>query len=239
MEIYKGNQTYTISLLEDLHRFFNKFPPRPTGEKYHQDGPFLGIFTDDSLNISRIDAKSPYNSKSCFMSPSRNNSFSKSFLHTRNPSPISPFLNSPFQHPVEASFDNISPKVKRIKKANFLGFEWLKKIKINLPKNLDLTGEKISEFRSGELLGRILEKIEAKDIHGLQKTQKKTGAAVKNVSLVFELLRKKPIFSTQLYYIERHILDGNGHYIRLLLKEIYRIYKNSIITLVKFSNGKV
>jgi hypothetical protein len=98
--------------------------------------------------------------------------------------------------------------------------------------------EKISEFRTGELLCQILTILEAKTILGVQKAKKGSAEAVNNVSLVFEILRAKPSLSSQVYNAESYILAGNGYYIRLLLKEIYKIYKNSILTLIKFRGNK-
>ena len=235
LEIYKGSQIYILALLEDLHRYSRGLAPRKIGEKYHQDGPFYGSFSEDNMNISRIEGRSPWNSGSCFMSPSRSGNRSSSFVASRNASPLSVATYSTFRNSGEMTYDNISPKVKSKKSENFSGFLWLAKIKIPLPRELDMTAAKISEFRNGEILGRILEVVEAKDIHGLQKAKKNSAAAKKNVGLVFDILRRKPSFSTQLYHAEGYILQGNGEYIRELLKEIYRIYKNSIVTLTKFN----
>ena len=135
----------------------------------------------------------------------------------------------------EFSYDNISPKVKKRKTENYSDFEWIQKIKINLPKNLDLTAEKISEFRSGELLCKILSTLEARTIIGVQKAKKGSAAAVKNVSLAFDMLRSKPAFSSKVYFIENLVLSGSGPHIRMLLKEIYKLYRNAIVTLIKFN----
>ena len=171
------------------------------------------------------------------MSPSRNESISKSFAGSRGASPF-PNMNCSIRNfSIEPSFDNISPKVKKKKYENFLGFEWLQQIKLKLPSNMDLLGEKISEFRDGEILCKILEALEAKNIKGFQKAKKGSAAAVKNVSLAFDILRSKPAFATQLYFAEAYILAGNGYYIRLLLKEIYKIYRSSILTLLKFNGS--
>jgi hypothetical protein len=235
IEIYAGNEMYILALLEDLHRFSKGLPMRKSGPAYHDDGPFFGNFGLERLNLAKSDEKSLWNSKSVYMSPSRQESVHKSFIGTS--SPASAYSYNSLKTSVEMSCENISPRIKPSKKLNLTSFEWLGEIMTSLPKTLDMTGEKISEFRSGMLLCEIMQTLEAKTIIGMQKAKKGTAAAAKNVSLVFDILRKKPNFSSKVYSIEKHVIDGNGHWIRLLLKEIYRLYKNSIVTLVKFRNS--
>lgn len=235
IEIYAGNEMYILALLEDLHRFSKGLPMRKSGPAYHDDGPFFGSFGLERLNLAKTDEKSLWNSKSVYMSPSRQESVHKSFIGAS--SPASAYSYNSLKTSVEMSCENISPRIKPSKKLNLTSFEWIGEIMTSLPKTLDMTGEKISEFRSGMLLCEIMQTLEAKTIIGMQKAKKGTAAAVKNVSLVFDILRKKPNFSSKVYSIEKHVIDGNGHWIRLLLKEIYRLYKNSIVTLVKFRNS--
>lgn len=234
LKIYNSDQTYILGLLEDLHRFAYGLPIREIGEKYHQDGPFFGKFKQNKVNLSKIEEKSFWNS--AFISPSRNENISKSLVNSRYNSPFTGFsTNKNFNEP---SIDTISPKQKQPKTENLSGFEWLASINLTLPSNLNLQSEKISEFRSGELICHVLSVLEARTIVGVQKARKKSAEAAKNLSLAFDILRSKPSFSYQVYHAENYILDGNGYYVRLLLKEIYRIYKNSIVTLIKFRNSK-
>jgi uncharacterized protein YkuJ len=234
-EIYNNNQMYVLGLLEDLHRLYHSLPPRKPGPGYHLDGPFFGNFGPDSLNLSKAEEKTFWTTKSAFMSPMRSKSISKNFAGTRNGSPLSLHSYSTIRNSLDPGLETISPKQKRNKTENLLEFRWLKHINVSLPKNLDLSSDKISEFRNGELLCRIVELLDGKDLKGVQKAKKETAAAAKNVAIAFDALRSKPSFSNQLCYCEAQVLAGNGDCIRLVLKEIHRVYKNSIITLTKFN----
>jgi hypothetical protein len=234
-EIVNGNEIYVLALLEDLHRFASGLPARKKGEFYHSDGPFYGKFRNGSLNISNNQPPSMWKSGSVFLSPTRNESVSHLLNVTRTASPFSLYSSFHMKNSVEASFDTISPKEKKRCTENLAGFEWIRKIKVKIPEGFDLSREKISGFRSGEVLCEILRVLESKDFRGVQKGKKGSAQAAKNVAVAFEILRKKPSFDWKLINAERMVLEGNGDVIRMLLREIYRIYQSAIITLIKFN----
>lgn len=230
LQVFKSNQIYILGLLEDLHRFSSALPPRPMGENYHSDGPYYG--KQMNFSISYQEEKSVWATNSIYLSPEK--SFQvQSMLNSRSGSPFK--TSSNFRNSCEVTLDNISPKARKIRKINMNGFEWIQKIGIKVPRNMDLNDEKIPAFRSGEVLCEILQVLETRSFRGVMKTYKGTAAAAKNVSIAFEVLRKKPAFGIGFCFVEEKVLAGHGEHIRALLKEIYRIYQSSIISLTKFN----
>ena len=41
-EIFEGDKSTLLGLLEDVHRLADGLPPRPSGSAYYEDGPYLG-----------------------------------------------------------------------------------------------------------------------------------------------------------------------------------------------------
>ena len=234
IQILKCNSSYIIALLEDLHRFSAGLPPRKMGDDYHSDGPFYG--KQLNFSISYAEEKSVWNANSIYMSPERSQQV-KSMMNSRTSSPIAFKTASNFRNSCDFSIGDISPKLKQEKTKNLSNFTWIEKIGIKLPADLDLTSEKINQFRSGELLCEILQKLEGKTFPGVRKTQKGTAAAAKNVSVAFEVLRKKSAFGVGNCFLESKVIEGEGEHLRRLLREIYRLYQNTVLALMKFNRS--
>lgn len=230
IQVFKSNQLYILGLLEDLHRFSSGLPIRSSGENYHSDGPYYG--KQLNFSITHHDEKSLWATHSAYISPEKS-FYAQSMLNSRTGSPLKTYSN--FRNSCEVTLDNISPKPKKVRKTDLQGFEWIQNIGVCVPKGLDLNDEKISAFRNGEVLCNVLQVLESRKINGFMKAEKGSAAAAKNVSAAFEVLRKKSAFGINCCFVEDKVLAGNGEHIRALLKEIYRIYKSSIIALMKFN----
>jgi hypothetical protein len=238
-QVLKSNTLYITSLLEDLHRFSAGLPPRKIGEDYHSDGPFYGKQLNFSISYS--EEKSLWNPNSVYLSPEKSLQL-KSMINSRTSSPVAYRTASNFRSSFDTSMGNISPKLKKQSEKNLSTFDWIEKIGVKIPKDLDLTQEKISRFKNGEVLCEILEKLESKKFPGVSKNLKTSAAAAKNVSVAFEVLKKKSAFGIGNCFIESKVLEGDGEHIRKLLKEIHRLYQNTIFALMKFNktfNGSV
>ena len=231
-KIYEGNIDYIMLLLEDLHRAYSGLPTRKRGRSYHGDGPYIVKTTTtrerSSLtpqrsysNISHISNESKFIPFKKIESP--NTSFSRKLI--ANSKSAMDFYKPP----------PTSIPVKTETKENYEGFAWLKKIELKLPDSLDLTAAVIPELSNGEIFCKLLSILEMKDIEGVKKCNVGTPQAKRNIKLAFDVLKKKPNLTSKALYIEDKIWQGEGTYIRLILSEIYRIYKNAIHTLIKFN----
>ena len=234
VQVLKSNPGYIIALLEDLHRFAAGLAPRKMGDEYHSDGPFYG--KQLNFSISYAEERPAWNANSVYMSPDRSQQV-KSMMQSRTSSPIAFKTATNFRNSCDLSIGDISPKAKRERTKNLSGFEWIEKIGVKLPADLDLTNEKISQFRSGEVLCEILQKLEGKSFPGVRKTPKGSAAAAKNVSVAFEVLRKKAAFGIGNCFLESKVIEGDGEHTRGLLREIFRLYQNTVLALMKFNRS--
>jgi len=41
-QVYEGQRSVVLGLLEDIHRAYNGLPPRKRGQGYFDDGPYIG-----------------------------------------------------------------------------------------------------------------------------------------------------------------------------------------------------
>ena len=48
-QILEGERQIILGLLEDIHRFMDKLPPRPFGANYFNDGPYTPNFSLDNI----------------------------------------------------------------------------------------------------------------------------------------------------------------------------------------------
>jgi hypothetical protein len=80
-----------------------------------------------------------------------------------------------------------------------------------------------------------LSRLEFKDIQGVQRCRFGTPSAKRNIKLAMGLLRLKPSLSSRALYIDDELAAGSGEAFRLVFAEIYKIYKNSIKTLIRFN----
>jgi hypothetical protein len=217
-EVFQGNLGVILGLLEDLHRYSDKLPPRQRGAEYHSDGPYLGR-------------------PKLRQSTSRRMSFSLFTENSRPESPASKFLIQSHSSVVKGRSQPDSPVVEFDEKLK--GFEWLRFIGIFIPDSLDLRQEKILEFRNGEILAEIVGKLEWKKIEGLWQNAVAQAACFHNLNKVFEVLRKKPAFPSYLCFCEEEVFNGDGCVVRALLKEIYKIYKRTVVSMKAFNSKKV
>ena len=236
LKVVQGNSEGIMLLLEDLHRMHAGLPARKRGRSYHAGGPYIVKFPPRDRtrekrsltpqrsysNISYISCEPKKNeSKQIEV---QNESFSRKLV-TNSKSAMD------FYKPVNNSV--VLDKEKD--KENYQGFEWIKKIEVKVPENLDLLAEYVPGLSNGEVLCKILSVLEMKDIEGVRKCNVGTPQAKRNVKLAFEILKKKPGLSSKALFMEEKVWLGEGNEIRFVLGEIYRLYKNTIYTLIRFN----
>ena len=226
-KVYEGSSEYIMLLLEDLHRMHAGLQPRKRGKSYHLDGPFIikpNKKEKFSLTPSRSYSNISYRSdvKSVEYKNSENSFFISRRLISNNSSAFDFYKSTP----------EIKPN-----KENLKGFEWLQKLDLKIPKNLNLWDNYIETLADGEALCNLISLLEIKDIEGVKKCKPNTPQARRNIKLAFEVLRKKPNLSSRALYIEDKVYEGDGESIRLVLLEVYKIYKNSIHNLIRFNRN--
>jgi hypothetical protein len=104
--------------------------------------------------------------------------------------------------------------------------EWLDGIGVA---HRGLTKETLAEFRTGEKICEIVQKLERKEFEGVHKNAKTAAASLANIRKALEFLYKKPAFPSKFMYYDDQILAGNGKVLRSLLFEIKRVYKNRLV----------
>lgn len=127
-KVYEGSSEYIMLLLEDLHRMHAGLQPRKRGKSYHLDGPFIikpNKKEKFSLTPSRSYSNISYRSdvKSVEYKNSENSFFISRRLISNNSSAF--------------DFYKSTPEIKQ-NKENLKGFEWLQKLNLKIPKNLNL-----------------------------------------------------------------------------------------------------
>lgn len=225
-KIYEGDFTFIMLFLEDLHRMHAGLPTRKRGKSYHTDGPFIVKSTNKDRrpltpqrSYSNVCQQS-FDSKSNVVKNYDKGNFNRKLVE--NSKSALDF----YKENANAHMEN---------QENLAEFIWLKKLNLTLPLGMDLTGEFIQEFSDGVILCNILSVLEMKDIKGVKICNCNTPQARRNIKLAFEVLVKKPNLNCRALYIEDEVAKGDGNAIRLVLSEIYRIYKNTIYTLVRFN----
>lgn len=118
---------------------------------------------------------------------------------------------------------------------NLSEFTWLDKLGLALPENLDLRQDKIPSLSDGVLLCSLISKVEFKDIQGVQRCRFGTPIARRNIKLAMGVLKLKPNLASKALYLEDQLASGDGEAFRIVLAEIYKIYKNAISTLIRFN----
>ena len=213
----KGDLGVILGLLEDLHRYSDHLPARQRGENYHVDGPYLPKtktlskrFSFDSLN--ELESSRAFSPGLRLLSTSQSNSVFK--CKSLNETPLL----------------KLDPQIK--------GFEWLRYLGIELPGDLDLNASCVQGFRSGELLAKVVGKLEGKRIPGISKECMVQAACLHNLEKVFEVLRNKATFPSYLCFCEEAVYKGEGIVIREVLKEIYRIYRRTINNMKTYHSKK-
>jgi hypothetical protein len=208
-ELAEGNHLVTLGILEDLHRFYDGLPARKRGPNYHLDGPYLG-------------------KKSSRLSPLRN---------------ISSLLNKSYESP-KTCCSTKRVREDFIPRQKFLNFEhvpntnefdWIFSLGIQI-NSLDLMAEEIEEFSNGVLLCQIVEKLERKAVTGFQPRPKGNAAFLYNVGKALKVLKEKPSFPSCLMFIDEDVVKGKGEIVRELLRAIFKVYKPTIKTQIKFYN---
>jgi hypothetical protein len=216
-KIFSGDEKFVLLLLEDLHRAHAGLATRKRGKSYHTDGPFIVPSTRSSLTPERS-----YSSTLSFSKPSKpEESSKKRFKLIENTRTALEF----YLPPEELSFP----------KQNLGDFQWLGKIGVKLPVSLDLTSEKIEQLADGSIFCLILSRLEYRDIENVSVCKAGTPAARRNLRLFLSVLRQKPSLSSKVLYLEDQLFAGDGEMMRLVLREIYRIYKNTIFNLIRFN----
>ncbi|OMJ67029.1 hypothetical protein SteCoe_35916 [Stentor coeruleus] len=226
-KIFEGDNKFIMLFLEDIHRMYAGLPIRKRGKSYHDDGPFI-------INIKSQEKRSltPQRSYSNIIQQplDYNSNISK------NPDNNIIFCRKLVENSKSAlGFYDDDSSFHIEQKENLAEFSWLKKLDVKLPPKLNLTSDLIPELSDGVLLCRILSILEMKDINGVRVCKIKTPQARRNIKLAFEVLTKKPNLSSKALYREEEVWKGDGETIRLVLGEIYRIYRNTISTLIRFN----
>jgi hypothetical protein len=103
--------------------------------------------------------------------------------------------------------------------------DWLKGLNII---HSSLSGETLSEFKSGEKLCEIISVIERHELEGVHRSVKTSAGALANIRKALDFLYKKPSFPSKFMYLDDQILNGNGKVIRSLLEAMKNLYKNRL-----------
>lgn len=219
-EILKGNLPIILGLLEDLHRFSDGIPPRQRGDQYHKDGPYFGRPLTNILRVNKSQQKLNLSISSEFFE--KNNSpNSKGLIHSQSSAMV--------------DYKSIETGQNFEVNEKLSGFQWLQFIGVELPVDLDLRNENIHEFKTGELFGNILGKLERSKLLGMHPKVNNQAACLHNLGKVFGLLRSKPGFPSYLCFCEEEVYKGDGEIIRAVLHEVYKIYRRTINSLKSFT----
>lgn len=221
-KICEGDQKFIMLLLEDLHRAHAGLATRKRGKSYHSDGPFIVPSTRTCLTPQRSYSNLSY--KSLDQRQNKNTDNQESFIKKL-------ITNT------KSALDFYTPnqEIPNMPKENLAEFGWIRKIGVKLPESLDLAADKIENMADGSVFCKILSMLEYKDIEGVQKCKAGTPAARRNIKMALGVLKQKPSLASKVLYIEDQVFAGDGEAIRLVLKEIYRIYKNCIYTMIRFN----
>lgn len=220
-DILKGNLAVIMALLEDLHRFADKIPPRQRGQNYHNDGPYLGKpfhqkFLPHKLNFSLFTE---------YESSVPANTYLKGLTKSQSTGTIK--FNSAPGSPILDNSDKLGE------------FTWLKHIGVDLPAKLDMRLEEIPEFSSGVLLAEIVGKLERQKISGICNKPNSQAACLHNLEKMMEVLVSKSNFPSHLCYCEEDIFKGDGDVIRAVLRELNKIYRGTITSMKSFNLKKI
>ena len=221
-KVAEGDPKFIMLLLEDLHRAHAGLATRKRGKSYHQDGPFIVHNTRSCLTPQRSYSNLSY--RSFDQRPNKNTDNQESFIKKL-------ITNTRSALDFYGSNQEISP----LSKENLGEFGWIRRIGVKLPGNLDMTGEKIEVLADGTTFCAVLSLLEYKDIEGVQKCKHGTPAARRNIKMALGVLKQKPSLASKVLYIEDKVFAADGEAIRLVLKEIYRLYRNTIFTLMRFN----
>lgn len=226
-KIFEGDPKFIMLFLEDIHRMNAGLPIRKRGKSYHDDGPFI---TNTKAQEKRsLTPKRSYSSISQYPLDCNSNI-------SKNPDKSVIFCRKLVENSKSAlGFYDEDSSFHIEQKENLAEFSWLKKLDVKLPPKLNLTADTLPELSDGVLLCRILSVLEMKDISGVRACKIKTPQARRNIKLAFEVLTRKPNLSSKALYREEEIWKGDGKTIRFVLGEIYRIYRNTISTLIRFN----
>ena len=220
-EIIKGNLGVILGLLEDLHRYADKIPPRQRGENYHKDGPYLG----KPIQKKYLPHRLSFSVFSEYENSGPITAFSKTLTQSQSTG-LKKFNSAP-----SSPIQDYSEKLGE--------FSWLKHLNINLPQRLDMRNEEIPEFSSGVLLSEILSKLERKKISGICEKPNSQAASLHNLEKALEVLVTKSSFPSYLCYCEEDIFRGDGDVIRAILREVYKIFRVTIGSMKSFNLKKL
>jgi hypothetical protein len=224
-EVLRGNLPSILGLLEDLHRFADGVPPRQRGTNYHKDGPYFGRPLTNILRVNKSHQKLNLSVSSEFYEKNQNSPHSRGLVHS--------------QSSVMADFKSVETAQNIEINENLAGFQWLQFINVEIPKSLDLRADVVLEFKTGEILSCILEKLERNKILGMHPKVNNQAACLHNLGKVFNVLRSKPGFPSFLCFCEEEVYRGDGEVIRAVLSEIYKIYRRTINSLKGFALKKL
>lgn len=225
-EVLKGNYGVILGLLEDLHRFSDGVPPRQRGENYHKDGPYFGRPLAGILRQGKSHQK-------------LNISLSSEVHEKQNQSTTGSRVLVHSSSTAMADLKSLEAAPQAESNPYLQGFNWLVHIEIELPANLNLTQDVIPDFKTGELLSNIIEKLERSKIPGLHPKVATQAGCLHNLSKAFGILRNKPGFPSYLCFVEEDVYRGDGEIIRAVLNEIYKIYRRTILSMKSFYMKKL
>ena len=177
------------------------------------------------LRVNKSQQKLNLSVSSEFYEKNQNSPNSRGLLHS--------------QSSVMVDFKSVETSPNFETNENLQGFQWLQYIGIELPSSLDLRAELINDFKTGELFGQILEKLERSKLLGMHPKVTNQAACLHNLGKVFTLLRSKPGFPSYLCFCEEEVYRGDSDIIRAVLHEVYKIYRRTINSVKCFTMKKL
>ena len=101
--------------------------------------------------------------------------------------------------------------------------QWLKTLRVPIPKHLRFNVNYVVEFTNGVLLCDIVSAIDRTTYPGVHRTPKTRAGCISNIRLALTLLEKKPNFPLGLCGCEEEVYQGDPDLIVELMFELMRL----------------
>jgi hypothetical protein len=247
-EIHKGNRTYLLGLLEDMHRMSDGECIQKRGS-ISSLGPYTGssfeklASCDKSIGLMHMDDNTR-NQQEELLSVQKEEqeklpvpnlypiSFGLDSAHSetrlkpfvfQKEADIEPRRRPSFYKPIDTSEAPLEDLTQM--QSNNVLLKWFDKIQLNYPSTLNFNKPGLEEFRDGKLLCDLIGKLESKDLEGVVKQPKSTASALFNIRKALDFLQKKKTVPLTYLYSEEEILLGDNSTIMGLLYDIKGAYK--------------
>jgi len=230
-EIVQGNRNAILLLLEELRNYHKRTSKKRSTRINRNSGMNPQNHLKESLLTNqRIHSTctSESNMQSCIKQSKRKNYFTPSRQQDIFPSCDSTEFKAEYeltQKSLNTLDENLSCKTTHDSL-----LDWLKRMKVELPKNLILNKEALTEFGDGILLCKIIEALERRPMEGIIKGSKTSASSSHNIRKALELLHKKKVIPLEYLKAVDKIHKGDNNTIMNLLKRIKEGYEKKRIS---------